>query len=86
MVVVIFLALAVSLLYLAHANRTATRGYALKKLEKEKNNLQTQMEIWEHQVSEARSLDSIKKSGVLENMKSVRNPIYLKADIVKNSQ
>jgi hypothetical protein len=81
MVVVIFLALAVSLLYLAHANRTATRGYALKKLEIEKNQLQTQMEIWNHRVSEARSLESIKTSGVLENMEKVRDPIYLQASL-----
>ena len=78
----IFLALAVSLLYLAHANRTATRGYALKKLEIEKNQIQTQMEIWNQQISEAESLGSIKNSGVLEDMKKVRDPIYLQAEIV----
>ncbi len=81
MVVVIFLALSVSLLYLAHANRTATRGYALKKLEIEKNQLQTQMEIWNQRVSEAKSLNSIKNSGILEKMERVHEPIYLRADL-----
>jgi len=81
MVVMIFLALAVSLLYLAHANRTATRGYALKKLEIEKNQIQTQMEIWNQQISEAESLGSIKNSGVLEKMGKVKNPIYLQASL-----
>jgi hypothetical protein len=82
MVVMIFLALSVSLLYLAHANRTATRGYALKKLEIEKNQLQTQMEIWNQQISEAESLGAIKNSGVLEEMGKVKNPIYLQADVL----
>ncbi|MCF7836425.1 hypothetical protein K9N08_00905 [Candidatus Gracilibacteria bacterium] len=82
MVVMIFLALSVSLLYLAHANRTATRGYALKKLEIEKNQIQTQMEIWNQQISEAESLDAIKNSGVLEDMEQIKKPIYLQAGVL----
>ena len=84
MVVVITLALAVSLIYLAHANRTATRGYALKKLEIEKNALQTQMEIWDQQVSEAKSLEAIKESGVLEGMRPVREAQYVKAEALSS--
>ncbi|MFH1375486.1 MAG: hypothetical protein ABIH35_02340 [Patescibacteria group bacterium] len=80
MVVVIALALAVSLVYLAHANRTATRGYALKKLEIEKNTLQTQMEIWDQQVSEAKSLEAIKESGILEQMQPVSEAQYIKTE------
>ncbi|MFH0833767.1 MAG: hypothetical protein V2A63_00030 [Patescibacteria group bacterium] len=82
MVVAILLALAVSLIYLAHANRTATRGYALKTLEIEKNNLRTQSEIWEQKVSEAKSLTEIEKSGVLKEMIDVKDPIYLKAKVI----
>jgi hypothetical protein len=81
MVVVILLALSVSLLYLAHANRTATRGYILKKLEMEKNSLRTDMEIWEARVSEARSLSAIEESEILHGMEKVKKPIYLKADL-----
>lgn len=80
MVVAIFLALSVSLLYLAHANRTATRGYAIKKLEIEKNALRTETEIWEQQVSEAKSLEAIKNSGVLEKMERVKQSIFLQAN------
>ncbi len=83
MVVVILLALSISLLYLAHANRTATRGYALKKLEIEKNQLQTQMEIWNQRVSEAKSLDAIKNSGILGKMESVTEPTYLQTNLVE---
>jgi hypothetical protein len=81
MVVVILLALSVSLLYLAHANRTATRGYALKKLEIEKNSLRTDLEIWESRVSAARSLSAIEESEILRKMERVKNPIYLKASL-----
>ena len=81
MVVSVLLALAVSLIYLAHANRTATRGYALKTLEIEKNNLRTQSEIWEQLVSEAQSLTAIEQSGVLSEMSDVVDPIYVRADV-----
>jgi len=76
--VVIALALAVGLIYLTHANRTATRGYILKKLEIEKNDLQTQTEIWQQRVSEAKSLEAIKKSAVVGLMQQVSNPIYVR--------
>ncbi|MFH0776223.1 MAG: hypothetical protein V1936_01265 [Patescibacteria group bacterium] len=81
MVIVILLALAVSLIYLAHANRTATRGYILKKLEIEKNDLRTQSEIWEQRVSEAKSLNAIEQSGILKKMVEVEKPTYLRADL-----
>ena len=82
MVVAVLLALAVSLIYLAHANRTATRGYVLKRLEIEKNNLRTQSEIWEQRVSEAKSLTAIESSGILSDMVDVNDPIYFKADVI----
>ena len=86
MVVVVFLALSVSLLYLAHANRTATRGYAIKKLEIEKNTLQTKIEILGQQVSEAKSLEAIKNSGVLEKMERVKQPIFLQANSTESRE
>ena len=70
--VILALALVVSLIYLAHANRTATRGYALKKLEIEKNQLQTQAEIWEQKVSEAESLNTITASPTVKGMQPVK--------------
>ena len=86
MVVVVFLALSISLLYLAHANRTATRGYAIKKLEIEKNALRTETEIWEQQVNEAKSLEAIKNSGILKKMERVKQPIFLRANLAKSQE
>lgn len=79
--VVITLALVVSLIYLAHANRVATRGYVLKKLELEKNELVTEQEIWQQKVSEAKSLGAIKSSSVVENMRRVRESIYVRTNM-----
>jgi len=81
MIIAVLLALTVSLLYLAHANRTATRGYAIKKLEIEKNEIITDLEIWDQQVSEARSLETIKNSTIVGEMVNVREPKYIRADL-----
>ena len=75
--VIIILAMVVSLIYLAHANRTATRGYALKTLEIEKNQLQTEAEIWQQKVSEAESLNTIANSPTVENMQDVKSATYI---------
>ena len=83
MIVAVLLALAVSLLYLAHANRTATRGYAIKKLEIEKNEIITDLEIWDQQVSEARALKTIKNSPAVSGMVNVRSPKYIRADLLE---
>lgn len=77
-VVVVLLALVISLIYLAHANRVATRGYAIKKLEIEKTNLITENEIWRQQVSEAKSLATIQSSGIVKKMVPVKDATYIK--------
>lgn len=77
-VVVTLLALVVSLIYLAHANRVATRGYAIKKLEIEKTQLVTQNEIWRQQVSEAKSLTALRSSEAVSKMTPVKNAVYIK--------
>jgi len=79
--VVLGLALVVSLVYLAHANRVATRGYVLKSLEIEKSNLITESEIWKQQVSEAKSLAVIKNSPVVQEMREVDGARYIRADV-----
>lgn len=77
-VVVTLLALVVSLIYLAHANRVATRGYSIKKLEIEKTNLITDNEIWRQQVSEAKSLATVGDSPVVKKMTAVRDATYVR--------
>lgn len=77
---IIFALIAViSLIYLAHANRTATRGYILKTIEDQQNNLITEMEILKQQTSEAKSLTTIQNSQTVKNMTPVNEDqiIYL---------
>lgn len=81
-VVVTLLALVVSLIYLAHANRVATRGYAIKKLEIQKTQLVTQNEIWRQQVSEAKSLTALRNSDIVQRMVPVKNAVYVKTTTV----
>jgi hypothetical protein len=78
--VVGLLALVVTLIYLAHANRVATRGYVIKKLETEKVTITTENEIWRQQVSEAKSLETIRNSSALEKMVRVKNATYLRTE------
>ncbi len=75
--VVVALALVVSLIYLAHANRVATRGYILKQMETEKNTLITENEIWKQRVSEGKSLETIKSSPAVERMVPVGGAEYI---------
>ena len=79
--VVIVLALIVSLIYLTHANRVATRGYVIKRLEIEKTQLVTENEIWRQQVSEAKSLRAVKESPVVQSMVGVRDPAYIRTEL-----
>ncbi len=76
--VVVALAFVVSLIYLAHANKVATRGYILKQMETEKNTLITQNEIWQQRVSENKSLEAIKNSPAVERMVSVKEATYIR--------
>ena len=67
-VVVGLLAVVISLIYLAHANRVATRGYAIKKLEQDRRMVVTDLEIWQQMVAEAKSMASLKASPAVQKM------------------
>lgn len=71
------LAVVVSLIHLAHANRTATRGYILEKIELQKEALATEMEILRQKTSEAKSLMTIQNSETVQKMVPIKNPVYL---------
>lgn len=79
--VVVALALVVSLIYLAHANRVATRGYVIKRLEAEKSAIVTTNEIWRQQVSEAKSLATLKASAPVQDMVPVRDVTYINPEL-----
>lgn len=69
-----------SFLYLMNYSDIQTKGYQLRKLEMERQELRTQHEIKMMNVSKVRSLGHIQKSAQLARMVPLRNPIYLNAD------
>lgn len=75
--VVILLTLAVTLIYLAHANRVATRGYVIKKLEAERRDGVTALEIWRQQVAESKSIERLADSPEIAKMVPVKNPVFI---------
>lgn len=76
----IFLAGLMSLLYLMHFTDIHTKGYTLKKLEIERQELRNQQEIKIMNVAKVRSLARIKESEAVARMVPLKNPIYLKSD------
>lgn len=73
----IILVAIISLIYLAHANRNATKGYALKGLENELNDLKTQMEVGEMQIAKVSSLDHLLQDPQLKTMVSANEPMFI---------
>ena len=69
-----------SLAQMFHANEISTRGYALRELENQKDELSIQNKILRQQVTAAESLLSIQSSEVVKAMVPVTNPIVLKGD------
>lgn len=58
-----------SLLYLAHYNSVATKGYDLRRLEADRQQLMTQYDIKNMKLAEAKSLAVIAASEKVENMR-----------------
>ena len=63
------IALSMSLLYLAHYNSVATKGYDLRRLEAARQQLMTQYDIKNMKLAEARSLAVISASDKVGNMR-----------------
>ena len=55
----IILVAIISLVYLAHANSNATKGYALKNLELKRSQLLTENEVWDMQIAQVKSLQAL---------------------------
>jgi hypothetical protein len=66
-----FIAIAASLLYLTHFNEVATKGYELKRLEADHQQLLNQYEIKNMKLAEAMSLARISES---ERVSAMRHP------------
>ena len=71
----------ISIIYLSYSNSVATKGYALKELEKERSYLITVNESWNMRLSQARSIQTISESPVVQAMiPNTKKPKFMYGD------
>lgn len=72
------LILILALLILLHQNATATKGYRLRKLERERSQLLLEEEVLRMHVAEAQSLDILQNDKKVQATIPIKNPLYVK--------
>ena len=80
MFVMVALIAIISLVYLAHSNQNATKGYALKNLEVERTRLLTENEVWDMQIAQVKSLQAIQNDPKILSMRKADQPMYVRGD------
>jgi len=70
----------ISLVFLAHSNRNATKGYALKNLEIRRSQLMTENEVWDMQIAQVKSLASIENDPSIKRMVKADKPMFVRGD------
>ena len=70
----------VSLFYLAHSNKVATKGYELKGLQEERSMLITENEVWNMKIARSQAIEKIKTDPVIASMQEVNQPQYIRTD------
>jgi len=78
--VIVVLIAVISLIFLSHSNRNATKGYALKNLEMQRLQLLTENEVWDMEISQIKSLDSIQSDPKILSMRKAEAPKYVRGD------
>jgi len=76
----IILVAIISLVYLAHANRNATKGYALKNLELKRSQLITENEVWDMQIAQVKSLQALQNDPKIRTMVKADQPLFVRGD------
>ena len=76
----IILVAIISLVYLAHANRNATKGYALKNLELKRSQLITENEVWDMQIAQVKSLQALQNDPKIRAMVKADQPLFVRGD------
>ncbi|MFH0851444.1 MAG: hypothetical protein V1876_01720 [Candidatus Peregrinibacteria bacterium] len=82
------LILILALFILFHQNATATKGYQLRNLERERSQLLLEEEILNMQVAEAQALHQLSEDSVVQAMVALKNPRYIQEDttVASNQQ
>lgn len=68
--------LILAIFILLHQNATATKGYRLRKLERERSQLLLEEEVLRMQVAEAQSLFALQNDKKIQAMTVMKNPLY----------
>ena len=71
------LILVLALLILFHQNNTATKGYLLRNLDRERSQLLLEQEVLNMQVARAQAMEKIENDHQIQAMIPLRNPRYL---------
>lgn len=69
-----------ALLILFHENATATKGYQLRGLQKERSMLLLEQEVLNMQIAESQSLQHLQNDPQMTNMKLLAHPTYVKEE------
>jgi len=80
MFVTIILIAFISLVYLAHANRNATKGYAIKNLEIERSRLMTDNEVLDMEIAQVKALDNLQNDPKILSMIKSEQPKFVRGD------
>lgn len=70
----------ISLVYLAHSNRNATRGYALKTLELRRSKLLMENEVWDMEIAQVKSLETLQNDPKIRSMVRADQPLFVRGD------
>jgi len=76
-VIIISLICLVSVSYLIQSNRSAAKGFVLKELKEEEQQLSQQANYWALKVSRARSLRSLETSAISRRMSTTTDIVYV---------
>jgi hypothetical protein len=69
-----------SLLFLSHNNRVATKGYELKVLQAQRSELMRTNEVLSMQIADLQSLEAMESDSVIKNMIPAERPRYIRTD------
>ena len=74
------LILILALLILFHENATATKGYQLRTLERERSLLLLEQEVLNMQIAQSQSLDHLRNDAQISSMLPLQKPRYVIID------
>jgi hypothetical protein len=72
--------LVLALLILFHENATATKGYELRSLERERSMLLLEQEILNMEMAQAQALQKLQDDDQVQGMLVLKNPRYVNVD------